>query len=227
MPVVKMNVSELIEDLDLYPRVQVDSQHAGYIADALRNGNELPPIVAESKGKRIIDGFHRVRAYRRVYGDDHQIDVDLRTYRSEADMFADAMRLNASHGRCLTRVDRARCLLKAKQRFRMSLKTVSSILGMSVESVKAIGEGRVATNAATQEKVPIKRTIQHVAGHELTDRQLEANSKLSGMEQAFYANQLIELIESDLLDMGNANLLERLEHLMQLLNGMFASIGAE
>ena len=62
-----------------------------------------------------------------------------------------------------------------------------------------------------------------MSGRTITSEQQEANGKLSGMQQAFYANQLIILIESNLLDTENKELMIRLEKLAELLEPMFAS----
>lgn len=220
MKIKKLPLSQLVEDLDLYPRVQVDSQHIAYMVQSIQSGVTLPPIVIDEKSNRVIDGFHRARAYRRVYGENYEIDCELRSYRTDGDMFADAMALNAGHGRSLTRVDRARCLMMAKKKFRMSVKKIAVALGMSVEAVTAIGVGRIATVENTTEQIPIKRTIQHMAGHELNQRQVVANKKLSGMNQVFYVNQLIELVESELLDSNDQQLMDRLFRLGELIEGM-------
>jgi len=59
-----------------------------------------------------------------------------------------------------------------------------------------------------------------MAGKELTPEQAEANRRLSGMEQLFYVNQLILLIENDLLDRSNEKLLAGLARLRELLDGV-------
>lgn len=67
--------------------------------------------------------------------------------------------------------------------------------------------------------VPLKKTIQHMAGKTLTTGQQKANEKLSGMNQSFYVNQVILLIENGLID-EKENLYERLRILQKLLNGL-------
>jgi len=71
--------------------------------------------------------------------------------------------------------------------------------------------------------VPLKQTIRHMRGRNLTKEQSAANDKLSGMNQSFYVNQLITLIESKLLDSEDEQLFERLKHLHGLLEELLVT----
>jgi hypothetical protein len=86
---------------------------------------------------------------------------------------------------------------------------------MTVENLTELRAGRTAK--ADHMTVPLKRTIQHMAGRTLTAAQMAVNKKLSGMEQLFYVNQIVLLIENGLLDMANEDLVERLRHLAGLI----------
>ena len=78
-------VSALMLDYNLYPRHVVDEQHVHYIVEAMRSGAEMPPVVADKRSKRVIDGFHRVTAVKKMHGDSQRHDfvtvhnVDLNT----------------------------------------------------------------------------------------------------------------------------------------------------
>lgn len=210
-------IAELVLDFDVYPRVSIDSQHATYMAQAYRAGATFPPVVIDAKSKRITDGFHRVKFYGIEEGPDFEIECIERHYASDKDMLIDSMRMNASHGRNLTKYDRSKCKLMAKK-FRISMNDLAKTLGMRPGELKALAEGRVAVCDGI--KVPIKRTIEHLAGTSITSDQLEANKKLSGMNQAFYARQIITLIESDMLDMEDAELMG----VLKTLHGMLGEL---
>ena len=66
----------------------------------------------------------------------------------------------------------------------------------------------------------MKQTIRHMAGKNLNEGQVTANDKLSGMNQLFYVNQLITLIENDLIDYSNEDLIEGLTKLQDLISGL-------
>jgi hypothetical protein len=216
----KYKVSELVLDFDVYPRGQVDSQHAGYIAAAIEAGVELPPGIICKKTKRIVDGAHRHRALRHVYGDDATMECIERTYKTEAALLLDAIRLNAHHGRCLTQFDRTRCITLA-QKLEIDDTLLADAMSVKVDKLAELRTDRTAQDATLT--IPIKRTIQHMAGQKLTKRQVEANGRLSGMNQAFYVNQLIELIESDMLNTADAKLMARIERLQELLSGLIVA----
>src|SRR5688572_5167258 len=93
----KIKISDLVLDFNLYPRNDVSSVNVTSLIDAIEMGDPIPPPVVDKSSKRVIDGFHRVNAYKRLA---HQeIEVTFREYKNEKDMFADAVRLNRAHGR--------------------------------------------------------------------------------------------------------------------------------
>lgn len=211
----KMKAAELVLDFDLYPRSNVDTHNVRNLVDALASGAELPPVIIDKKSKRVTDGFHRTRAVLQHFGQDAEIDVIEKVYRDDAAMFIDAMRYNASHGAKLDPNDRTHCVLIA-ERLSIPLDAVAGALNMPVEKLGFLRTDRVAQSAGLS--IPLKQTIRHMAGRKLNPRQVAANDKLSGMNQSFYANQLIELLESKMLDMKDEKLMERLQHLHTLLD---------
>lgn len=227
MPTKKMKVSELVFDYDLYPRGQVSSTDVSMMIEARKSGKNFPPILVDRRSKRIIDGFHRAKMEMRLHGADATITVQLKQYPNEAAMYRDAMRLNAEHGRKLSTWDRLHALGRATE-LGIDIDEVADDLNMTVEALgklrtERIGELRTA--GAKPEDVPLKRTLRHLGGKELTARQVAANRRLSGMNQAFYANQLIELIECGGLNTADDSLMERLSILRRLLDGLLARTG--
>lgn len=211
----KVKLSELVFDYDLYPRVAVDSSNVRYMRQALAAGHVLPPVVVDKKTKVLVDGVHRVRLYRSIHEDpNHKIEADVRDYKSKADMLADAALFNSSHGKNLTRVDRARCVLLAKKH-RLSIDRLAAALHMKTAEMKALSEGRIGYVKSNGSKtgVALKQSIKHMAGLDLTDDQVEANNGLSGMNQTYHANQLLLLIRNELLDTSNDVLMHALREL--------------
>lgn len=212
----KIKAAELILDFDLYPRSSIDPHNVQMLRDAITAGAELPPIVIDKNSKRVIDGFHRTKAY----GPDADVTVVEKVYRNEQEMFLDAMRYNAAHGAKLDSHDRTHCVLVA-ERLKIDPEDVAGALHMTVEKLATLRTDRTATAGSLV--VPIKRTIQWKAGSKLNKAQVAANTKLSGMNQQFYANQLITLLESELIDTGDERLMERLGLLHKLLAGFLGS----
>lgn len=212
----KMKIGELVFDFDLYPRSDVDSHNIAYMSQAEDAGVKFPPVVIDKKSKRIVDGFHRVKMYRQKYDDNHEIEVIEKTYGSEKEILLDAIRYNASHGKMLSRHDRVRCILQS-ERMKLKIDEVASALSMTVEKInqlktERVGELRVG---GIIRPVPLKRTIRHMSGKRLTKRQNEVNKSISGMDQKFYVNQLVMLIDSGLINQNDEILLQRLKVLWQ------------
>ena len=217
----KMKAAELVLDFGLYPRNNVDEHNVKNLVDALAAGTELPPVIIDRKSKRVVDGFHRVRAHLRLFGDNAEIDVITKNYKNDAELFLDAMRYNASHGAKLDTCDRTHCVIIA-ERLSIPLDAVAGALHMPERNLGALRNDRTAQGPGGL-AVALKRTNRHFAGLQLTKVQEEANRRSSGMNQVFYVNQIIDLIESKLLDTEDKKLLGRLRDLHGLLEGLLVS----
>jgi len=208
-------LSELVLDFDLYPRGSIDNHHVAEIATAVSAGSSMPPIVIEKVSKRIVDGFHRWKAYRRLYGEEHSTKCVEKTYPGDSQLLLDAMRFNASHGRALTQHDKTHCILLA-QKLNISSKLVAEVLNLTSENIGKLKTGRIGTIGS--QPLALKQTIRHMSGRKLTKRQALANDKLSGMNQTFYVNQLLTLLETDLIDTANTDLCSGLVRLQEAIS---------
>lgn len=219
----RVKAASIILDYSLYPRHQIDAHHVGEIREAMRSGVTMPPIITDKKSKRAVDGFHRIRAELAENGPDAMIAVEERTYKTDADIFLDAMRLNAAHGRRMSPYDRTHAILIADElgidetaiAGALSL-TIEKVTGARISKTALVGNGKATRTA-------IKRTISHMAGKKLNKRQEEANRRLGGMNQLFYVNQVIELLEAKLLETENEDLMNRLA----VLGGLIDEVAAK
>ncbi len=208
--------SQVVMNYALYPRQQADSHHINEMRQAVAAGIELPPIIIDKKTKCVIDGFHRLLLW--ISLKYLMIPVIEKTYRNEAEMFLDAMRYNADHGRALSTYDRAHSVIVAAN---LGLSD-NAIAGALLVTVERIGELRANKSATTgggrlTRSIAIKRTIGHMAGRRLTKSQVETNKKLGGMAQLFYVRQLLMLYKTKLLDTSNEELLSELKELKALI----------
>lgn len=216
-----MKAAEIVLDFDLYPRNNVDPQNVRNIAEAVAAGIEMPPVIIDRKSKRCIDGFHRTKEVLRR-DPDGTIAVIEKNYANESAMFLDAMKYNAQHGCRLDPCDRVRCAI-ISERLQIPLDAVAGALNMTVDKLATLHNDRTG-KTRSGEPLALKQTISKGwHGRKLNKRQEEANEKLSGMNQSFYANQLIELIESGLLDKEDDKLFERLKLLHTLLDDVLAA----
>lgn len=210
-----VKASSLVMDFDLYPREQVQSFHVKEITLALQAGVVLPPVVADRKSRRIIDGFHRVRANLRLYGPDAEIMAIMKTYESDAEMYIEAMTLNASHGAKLSPYDRARCIAKSEE-LGIELTVVATALNTTLDRVTSIRVEKFAIYH--DEPRALKRTAAHLAGTRLTDVQDNYVAKSGGMHQLFYVNQVTAMLEADTVDWENDKLVRGLRKMHDWLD---------
>jgi hypothetical protein len=216
-------VASLILDESIYPRSGIGEQRIGRLADALRAGVTLPALIVDTNGRRLIDGVHRSRAYLRVFGAEAETLVEWRTYpgdQKEADAaaFTEAANLNAGHGEPLSSYDLAHCLDVAR-RLSIPDDELPAVLSLTIAKVQQIRAERFATGP-TGEQVLLKRSSRHLAGKGLTAKQVAGNTQSSGMEVVFHINQVINALESGLVDRSNPALAARLDRLGELIHAV-------
>jgi hypothetical protein len=211
---------ELVEDLSLYPRLQVDDWYVSRLAEALRSGATLPPIVADRKSKRIVDGFHRRRAALRAFGPTAEVEVLFRDYPDERSLYLDALRLNAHHGKRLTTAEEVRAVIRG-QELGIEPRVIADTLAIRVEKLEGLLERKTA-RGTVEPIVVLKPSFGHLAGEKLTREQELANKHSGGHQASFYARMLIQLLESGAVDENNRTLMERLARLHELLTEFWA-----
>jgi hypothetical protein len=224
-PSERVKVAELVLDWEIYPRHGLDMTNVRKLVEARRAGMELPPVVVERASKRVVDGFHRVRAELKVGGAEALIGVTWKDYVDDAARFADAMLLNSRHGQGLSSYDRVRCLLLARQLGIPDGETAAH-LQITVETAERLVLERTAIGPAA-EMVPLKFTDAHLHGRTLTPEQIRGNVAASGKSLAYSAGQILNALENGLVDWSNAGMVVRLETLRQALTAALDALPQE
>ena len=208
-----VKAAELVLDYDMYPRHQISVENKRQILEAMMAGVVMPPVVACRKTKRVVDGFHRTSA---AIDSDAEavIPVEWRNYKGNKERFLDAMRLNAGHGLKLTSYDRARCIVMSKK-FGIDLTAAAEALSVTMKKLEKIIAHKTAI--LNGERVAIKRTLHHKAGLSVTAAEMEGNKRAVGHNQLFLINQVINLIESGVLDTKNEKVMAGMNRLYALL----------
>lgn len=225
--VIAMRVSDLVEDLTVYPRAQVDTQHVTHLAAALEAGNTLPPLIADRKSNRLVDGFHRRRAHLQVFGIDALVDVELRRYKTEAELLTDAVTLNTNHGRNLTKVEQLRNTLRL-QDMGVDDRVIAVALHTTPARVQTL-RLRVATvidGDGNEHQEALKRSTLHFAGRTMTADQVKAQATAPGVSYTFLIRQLQEALEFGLINGADGRVIVALTGLEALLVRYLAEQGA-
>lgn len=228
MTIERVTIADLVEDWDLYPRHSVDSAHVSALVEAIRSGDQLPlPLVEAGKhriqlpldlagegGHRIVDGFHRVRAFKRVLGETGIIEVNMREYANETEIVKDAIRLNASHGRKLDSTDRAKAVLMLQRRG-VNANEIALTLHITEQRVETL-KLRVAIveDSTGHEETLAVKPILWPKGEEgprrITTEQYQTQRSSAGLRPAQVISQLLRELRDRVLDLGDPALCARL-----------------
>lgn len=202
-------LSSLVEDFALYPRHKVDDSHVNDLVRALQAGGTLPPIVADMESKRVVDGFHRRRAYIRHLGSEAAALVEFRKYDTEAELFLDAVALNSAHGRKLDRQDQTRIVLKMRD-LHVSDQQISLTLHIPEATVQHLSLRIVQ---APSGPIPSKRGLEHLRGQSITSEQVEVMGSVRSAEAGRLCMELTSLLDADLVDLSDERIVARLREL--------------
>lgn len=195
-----IKAAALVLDYGVYPRHQLSDLNLRRISAALELGEKMPAVVADSKTKRVVDGFHRVTATLRN-DPDGSVPVELVDYPDDSSLFLDAVRRNARHGEALTPFDHARVVLVADE-FKIGREELAMALATPLATLEKMKVSRSAKRVDGS-PIVIKRSLRPLAGTTLTVRQEEINSKASGWSAIFHAEQIVMLIEAGVVDFSN------------------------
>ena len=221
----KIKLSDLILDFALYPRADVDSYNVSRLVEALEGGAVLPAIIIDGKSLRVIDGFHRVRAFLKVFGPDYMVDCELRTYKNEKEMLLDAIRCNSHHGRAMSSYDRARAMSKALE-FGAQESEIAEALGIVPDRLSKIMEYRFSAASGKAGPQALKCAVKFLSGKKLTKDQIAAMPKLGGWHALGYVNQVHLLIDTDMIDWTNVPLMESLARLGEKITALGIKVEA-
>lgn len=218
-------IADLVFDTMIYPRHDIDRTHVKLLGEAFEADQPLPPIVACKETKKIIDGVHRWHWLVGKFEKDAKWYIKWEKFSSDEQRFLRAVELNGKHGMRLQKYDRAHCQVIA-QRLGIDTATLAAGFGCTVDKFDGSTKDRF-TSAVNEMDIPkdepLKRSIRHMAGHKLTKVQINVNKRLSGWPPRFHADQLIDLIDAQLLNLEDEKTMERLRVLREKLDSVLAA----
>lgn len=215
-------LSDLVEDMSIYPRHALDHANVARLVRALESGATLPPPVVDHASKRIVDGWHRYRAYRHVLGPAGVIPVEVRAYHSDRELVLAAIALNAGHGRQFDKIDEIRCVRMAEA-MGIELHRVAVVLHRSDDDVRKLIVRVATVPPGTDGAIPgtqyiaVKRPVMHLAGKTLTREQADAQPSVPGVSYLLLTRQLTDAVSLELANRDDATLMTALATLRDAL----------
>lgn len=131
-------LSEITFDKNIYPRHQHDPALVQRYAETMESIEAHQKFISVDAKDRLIDGRHRYLAYKTLYLDDpdHEIQVDVYPVSEDKDSFALAVELNSDFGWQMTDDDKKMSAIKMYQAYSYTQDEVAKRL--------KIGKGKVS-----------------------------------------------------------------------------------
>jgi hypothetical protein len=186
---MKIKLKNLNTDSEILAIRNVNPLFVSRYRQAMRQGDQFPPLLIDGRTKTIISGYHRYEAYLAEYGKDHTVDVVSKTYDTEADRIEEAVKENSKHGNPLDGISRRRAALKLAELGR-DAEAISRLLGVSVKRVEKMGDLVVCVRGQSAPQ-PVKRGLEHIRGETVSAKDYKEHVKADrGVPVVSLANQL-------------------------------------
>jgi hypothetical protein len=209
-----LNLGDIMYD-NSYMIRQLNSHTVSRYAQNMEAGAKFPPLVL-TQSKKLVCGFHRYEAYIKTFNLDYSIPVIIKNYKSDKEIFEDAIQDNAKNGLPLTKFEIRQAIYKCKN-FNISYDRIAKLLNLKPENIQKWGDETVVvidTRGKTEE-LPKKgkdNTYKFENNTTTTKVYEEMQKNASGWNVSFHANQIINNIKwkSFELNKENINILNKL-----------------
>jgi len=213
MKTALMKISELTIDSELYPRIRSGWLTAYQYAQAMKANSIFPPITVGiyREKKYVVDGVHRIEAKKMLK--EEYIDAIVKTYKSEKEMFVDAVKLNSAHGRQLSVQEKVRIIDKLKK-MRFNLQEISELVKVPIDKIGLLQQ-RIITGPKG-EHIYLKSVLTNVDAGDGTLQTVDQSS-FNVANVTALLTQMIELLESGAYSIEQPQIKEMTVRLFQLL----------
>jgi hypothetical protein len=218
MPNIKLSKLNYSTDLPHFKRVCIDPVHAGHIAESIRLGHDIPPILVDRQTDEVVDGFHTARAYEEACGPDTQVPVTYKTFKSLQEKVYTFAYRNRSTKRPLTAPEKLSVVIMYDERGWDSNEAADAV-GWTIEKAHSRFKEKVARERGTGKLIPTKTATEHRAG-EAWNRSEQAASKKMYDPALNHSRQLICSLENGFTNLECEEVVASLVHLRDLLVGL-------
>jgi len=225
---VQIKINDIEFNEDLYPRENRDWIVVTRYVDRLAIGHKAPPIIVTKKAKRylLVDGLHRLEAWKRYQNRfapvgkhvSQTINAEIVEYKSDLDLYKDAIKRNMEHGIPLGTYDKLNIALRLK-RHGMKLSQIAPLLYLPIVRL----EKQLADRLQETSMGPIilKRTVAHLAtakGQASVEITHNDQMMYSGANQSYLIWQIINVIREGWLDKKDSDVILAIRELSRTLS---------
>lgn len=214
----KIKITQLEIDPNLKVR-EVNEYAVSRYAEAMRNGDEFPPVVVDQKN-RLICGHTRYYAYKRAFKDPElMVKAERKTFKTEADALMFAASDNARHGLPLDTWDKKNITIKLLS-MKRTPEEIAKLFGVSANRIEDWAGMTVVIVGKKGQRTqkPVKNGSKHMIGQEVTEEAYENHAQREmGIHGKYYSSRLFDLIKYDWIDTEDAETMGSLKQLHQIL----------
>ncbi len=233
-----MNKKVKLSSLEMSPELlalrDIDPQTVSHYRQAMRAGDVFPAMIADEKTRNIVCGHHRLSAYLAEFGEDFEVEVDFRTFKTELEMVRLFASDNARHGLAFSSFNR-KLIANKLQGLGDDPETIAKTLGVPVKRVEEwagervfiIGNQnqaqRLPPGVVIGAGMPVKFGSEHMAGKSVSvSAYMRHFEQDRGGRDADMAKQLTARLASRFVDLENERTVAALSALFVELEKIFA-----
>jgi hypothetical protein len=188
-----INTRQIVIDDTIYPRNKVIPYNINRMAAAFEAGATFPPLVIEEGTKRLVDGRHRYEMFKGKGV--KKVEVIAKVYSSQADLFADAVRLNIGHGQSFDQITTRTAIIRLGE-YGYSRDQIAEIVRVPAVSLERIERGFASSEDG--KPLALKSGLSHMRGQVLTDEQVVVNRHYGGGKAVFFVKQICSMLETSM-----------------------------
>jgi len=186
---MKVSIDEIKFIKDLYPRFELDNETVNTYRNAI---DKLPPITI-SKNKILIDGYHRLTAYR-LEGR-KEIEAEIFDSENEDEIFMEAIKANTKHGKQLS-IKEKRNLAKILYKKMVSLNGALKTKNKEIAEILSVSEGSISNWLRKEIEQQNEIEAQEILELYLNCYSQQEIAEMKGVSQVTVKNKLNKAIIS-------------------------------
>jgi len=164
-----IDITQIDVNPDVYPRVGPDEEIVETYRLRMEDGVKFPPLVVQKETHTLIDGRHRLEAYKKLGKEKVEVeilDIPINELRAES------IRRNIKHGKRLTRREIVKNILDLRFKDKKSEKVIAEIVGLS--------EGRISQICKEHRNMP--RYLPELSNFNSKDTKIDLRAKVDEEE---------------------------------------------
>lgn len=161
---MKLKLSEIIFDAEVYPRIEKDDEKINLYRQAI---DLLPPIII-SKNKKLIDGYHRLVVYR--LEQKKEIEVEVLDITEDQDIYLEALKRNSSYGMQLNLVEKKSAAIVLYEKYKFTQAKIAKILSVTQQAISNYIKDLIKIKTEERNRLIIDLYLKCYPEHDIAKR---------------------------------------------------------